>query len=147
VELQIEAYPGKRFVGRVAHVGPAVDRVSRTFLVEVHVPNQKRRLRAGCFATAEIVVGEDHTALTVPEEAIVSFAGVTKVFVVAEGGSVAREIAVELGRGLEVGGSPAPRHWVEVKGDLPAGGLVVTSGQSQLADGVAVRVRESADER
>ncbi len=45
VDLEVEAYPGERFRGAVARVNPSVDRASRTFQVEVHVPNDDRRLR------------------------------------------------------------------------------------------------------
>jgi hypothetical protein len=34
------------------------------------------------------------------------------------------------------------KGWVEVIGELPAGAIVVTSGQSQLADGTPVTIRE-----
>jgi hypothetical protein len=40
-----------------------------------------------------------------------------------------------------VSGTSGPRGWVEVEGDLRAGDAVVTSGQSQLAEGTPVRVR------
>ena len=66
-----------------------------------------------------------------PIESVVKFAGVTKLFVV-EGGK-ARAIPVETG--LEGEG------WVEVRGDLPESGEVVTTGQTQLADKTEVVVR------
>jgi RND family efflux transporter MFP subunit len=141
VELDVEAYPGRRFSGRVARINPSVDRVSRTFTTEIQVPNGERRLRAGCFVRADILLAQDAQALTVPDEAIVTFAGVTKVFVVS--GDVVREVKVQPGGAVEVGGDGEPRRWVEVQGDLASNARVVTSGQSQLADGVAVRVRET----
>jgi RND family efflux transporter MFP subunit len=139
VELDVEAYPDRRFPGRVARINPSVDRVSRTFTAEVHVPNADRRLRAGCFVRADILLSRDDRALTVPEEALVSFAGVTKVFVLQ--GDVAREVPVQTGAALEAGDDRERRRWLEVQGDLRPDARVVTSGQSQLADGVAVRVR------
>jgi multidrug efflux pump subunit AcrA (membrane-fusion protein) len=138
--VEVESYPGERFVGQVARVNPSVDRSSRTFQVEVHVPNADRRLSPGSFAKVAIQTRLDSGARTVPEEAVVSFAGVTKVFVVRDGR--AREVPVRTGAAV-----PGPgRTWVEVEGDLSAGDAVVTSGQSQLADGTAVRVREADKE-
>jgi multidrug efflux pump subunit AcrA (membrane-fusion protein) len=70
----------------------------------------------------------------VPLEAIVSFAGVTKVFVVENG--VARGRQVQVGRvqnGLQ-----------EVVDGLKPGETVVTSGQSKLFDGAKVVLREAA---
>jgi RND family efflux transporter MFP subunit len=143
-ELTVEAYPGQAFAGIVARVSPAVDRASRTFQVEIHVPNTDRRLSPGSFAKAAILTRIDEKAPTVPEEALVTFAGVTKVFTITNG--VAREVPVRAGVAVDVPGTGQPRTWVEVEGELPVGTPVVTAGQTQLADGTAVRVREGASQ-
>jgi len=142
VNLAVESLPDRRVLGRVSRVNPTVDRANRTFEVEVWVPNQERLLKAGSFATASILVGADARALTVPEEAVIRYAGVTKLFTVVDDKAVA--VAVELGTRLEIpseGG--AARRWVEVTGALLPGSLVVTTGHSQLSDGAAVRIREA----
>jgi len=150
VELTVEAYPGRTFTGTVARVSPTVDTANRTFLVEVAVPNDDHALKPGTFAVASVVIGEE-TAATVPEEAIVRFAGVTKLFVV-DGGKV-RAVPVELGLRSDERSAAAGERWVEIraatsdgtagpKNPFAANTLVATSGQSQLADQTAVRVRE-----
>lgn len=136
-ELEAECCPGEHFAGTVARINPAVDRASRTFLVEVHVPNADRRLRAGGFARARILTRIEPQARTVPEEALVRFAGVTKVFVVEKG--QARAVPVAAG----ASGTDGGRAWVEVAGELPTAARVVTSGQSQLADGTATRLKDA----
>lgn len=138
-ELTVEAYPGRLFAGTVSRVNPTVDRTSRTFQVEILVPNAQRQLSAGSFAKVAIVTEADASAQTVPEEAVIDFAGVTKVFTVSDGR--AREVKVRIGEALRIDDGPLVRTWVEVDGDLPAGAAVVTSGQSKLADGTPVRVR------
>jgi RND family efflux transporter MFP subunit len=138
-ELEVEAYPGEKFAGTVSRVNPAVDRASRTFQVEVLVPNDDRRLSPGSFAKVAIQTKVDPAARTVPEEALVRFAGVTKVFVVE--GSKAREVPVRAGVSLDLSAGGSARTWVEVEGELKAGASAVTSGQSQLVDGGDVRVR------
>ena len=140
VELDVEAYPGKRFTGTVSRVNRAVDRSSRTFTVEIVVPNADRRLSAGSFVRATIVVNVEDKARMVPEESLVQFAGVTKVFVVVDG--KVRDVPVKTGVPVIVSEGKRQRTWVEVEGELSAGSKVVTSGQSRLADGVSVRVRE-----
>jgi RND family efflux transporter MFP subunit len=139
-DLTVEAYPGVPFAGTVARVSPAVDRASRTFQVEIHVPNADRRLSPGSFAKAVILTRVDEHARTVPEEALVTFAGVTKVFVVKDG--IARAVPVREGVPIDVPGASRSRTWVEVEGELPVGTPVVTAGQTQLAEGTPVRVRE-----
>lgn len=139
VALRVEAYPAETFAGVVRRINPTVDRTNRTFTVEVAVPNPARRLRAGSFAKASILSREADQARTVPEEAIVRFAGVVKVFVVEK--ERARAVEVRIGEAMEVAGPSGRQRWIEVEGDLPVGAAVVTSGQTGLANDTPVRVR------
>lgn len=132
VELFIDAYPKEVFKATVSRISPTVDPESRTFAIEAIVANAEHRLKHGAFAKAAIITRADAEAVTVPLEAIVSFAGVTKVFVVKDG--KAEGVPVEIG--LQGQG------WVEVLGDVPPGGTVVTTGQSQLANGTPVTLRQ-----
>jgi multidrug efflux pump subunit AcrA (membrane-fusion protein) len=139
VALAVESYPGETFHGTVARLNPTVDRGSRTFTVEVTVPNDARQLRPGSFVKARVLTRQADRALTVPEEAVVRFAGVVKVFVVEDG--KARAVPVRTGEVVPVRSGEQARRWVEVVGSLRPGASVVTSGQSQLADETRVRVR------
>jgi RND family efflux transporter MFP subunit len=138
-ELEVEAYPGRKFAGKVSRVNPSVDRASRTFQAEILVPNEERHLSAGSFAKASVLTQVDPAAATVPEEAVIDFAGVTKVFTVVD--NRAREVKVRVREAIPVGSASDVRTWLEVEGELPSGSVVVTSGQSKLADGSPVRVR------
>lgn len=131
VAVRVEAYPNRVFAGAVSRVNPTVDAVNRTFMVEVEVPNYDRALAAGGFAQAEILTRTDTGILTVPPAAIVTFAGVTKVFVAD--GSTARAVEIEVGT--------RERDWVEVRGEIKPDEKVITSGQSQLVEGSAIRIR------
>lgn len=142
VDVFLEAFPGQVFEGWVSTVSPSVDTANRTFQVVVLVPNPQRKLRAGSFAKARIRAREETAVPTVPEEAVVSFAGVTKVFVV-EGGK-ARAVPVKRGEQMQLKAAGSSEHWVEVSGDLRPGSQVVTSGHSQLAEAMPVRVRGAA---
>lgn len=134
VEVKVEAYPGRKFPGRVARIHPTVDPRSRSFEVEVHVPNAERLLRHGSFAKADLILTEEQPALLVPVEAVVSFAGVNKVFRVR--GDAVEEVLVEIG--------PALEGRVEATGALEENDRVVISGQSRLSRGSAVKVRDLA---
>ncbi len=135
----VDAYPGRELAGEVCAINPMIDRTSRTFMVEVYVDNSGRELKAGGFAKVDLLTHVDPKAWTVPVDAIVSYAGSTKVFVVRQG----RAHAVPITSGLE------GRGWVElveVAGtDLRADDQVITSGHDKLADGVAVQVRTTGD--
>jgi RND family efflux transporter MFP subunit len=147
VEISVEAWPDRLFSGTVSRVNPTVEPSSRTFFAEVMLPNPARDLRAGMFARGSIVTGIDSGALTVPEEALSSFAGIIRIFVVNQG--TVRAVQVTLGeRGTsgfseKTGGTT----WVEVMPirdtTLAAGEQVVVSGLARLSDGATVRVRGS----
>lgn len=131
VDVRVEAFPAVVFPGTVARLSPTVDPQTRTFQVEVAVPNPDGRLKAGGFARADVVVGTAE-AVVIPPNALVVFAGVSKVYVAD--GDKAREVRVEVGdRGPD---------WVEVKGDLKPGQQVITSGFIQLFDGAAITLRK-----
>jgi RND family efflux transporter MFP subunit len=120
------------FDGTITRINPAVDPTTRTFEVEIQLPNTNRALKSGSFAKAAIETRNDPNVATVPLESIVRFAGITKIFVVENGH--AREVQISTG--------VASDQWVEVDGArLPAGTQVVTSGQTVLADGAAVYIR------
>lgn len=129
--VRVDAYLGVVFPGTVSRLFPTIDPEGRTFLTEIAVPNWGRKLQAGGFATADVLTRTDDAVLTVPPSAVVTFAGVTKVYV-AEG-EVAKAVEVELGT--------RDKDWVEVRGALAPGARVITSGHSQLVDGTPIRVR------
>jgi membrane fusion protein, multidrug efflux system len=134
VRVSVGSYPGQPFPGKVTRINPVVDSTSRTFQVEAAVPNDSGKLRPGGFAKAEIITDQNATATIVPLDAIVRFAGVTKLFVVDGDSSKARSIAVETGK-------EGP-GWAELLSPLPDHAKVVTTGQSQLADGTPVVVKK-----
>lgn len=132
VELRVEAYPNEAFEARIARVSPTIDSESRTFEIEAHVANADHRLNHGSFAKASILTRTADQAVTVPTESLVTFAGITKVFYLD--GETVREAQVTLGTRGD--------GWVEVLGELPTAAAVVTSGQTQLASGSKISIRQ-----
>ena len=126
VELGNPANPRE---GKVVRLSPAFDPENRTLTVEAELPNQDGSLRPGSFVEAHIVVDPAALALTIPAEAIVSFAGIDRVFVVRDGS--AEERRVTLGR-REVGRA-------EVLDGIEQGDAVILS-PGKLASGTPVRV-------
>lgn len=128
----------KPAAGIVARVSPSINRSTRSFTVEVEVPNQDGVLKPGSFAKAQILVGHDDRAVTVPASALYSFAGINKIFVVEQG--VAHEHKVVTGE--------QTNDWIEIASPkLPENAVVATSGQRLLSEGISVTVRnENADQ-
>jgi RND family efflux transporter MFP subunit len=116
--------------GRLARIGAAIDEANRTLPVEAVVTNSSGAIRPGQFATAEIVIGEGEMTLLVPEDAVVSFAGVQRVLVVQDG--KAKEQRIRTGR--------REGEQVEILEGLRAGDMVIRA-PGDLTDGAPVRVR------
>ena len=134
VRVEVEAYPDRTFPGAITRVSPAVDVESRTFTVEASVPNPGGVLKPGFFAKASIITGMERNVPFVPEEAVVTFAGIVKVYVVADGKAEERRVTTGQRRD----------GWVEVRERVKVGETVATSGLSQLATGTAVAVQAGA---
>jgi hypothetical protein len=98
------------------------------------VPNPDRKLKANSFARGELILEQSVATPVVPLECIISFAGVTKVFTVADGAARGKE--VKLGR-VKDGKQ-------EILEGLGAGELVVTSGQTKLYEGAKVRLQPAS---
>ena len=127
----------KASIGTIERIAPSIDRTTRTFVVEVTVPNQDGFLKPGGFAKAKILVGKDTKATTIPIHGLYSFAGLNKVFI--NENSVAKEFKVKLGVQTD--------EWVEiVEPALPANGSVVTSGQKLLSEGCSISLRSNSKE-
>lgn len=135
VQIRVDAYPDVAFDGTLERISPAANAENRSITVEVQVPNQDRRLKAGFFASANIVTRTDAEALVVPETAVISFAGVTKLFVVRD--NVAYERHVRTGTRDEQG-------LIEILEGLQRDELVAISGLAKLENGMAVNVKQGA---
>jgi RND family efflux transporter MFP subunit len=102
------------YTGRLARVAPAIRQSDRMLAVEADVPNPGS-LRAGAFARAQIIVNPNESALSIPANALSSFAGLEKVVVLQEGR--AAEKSVSTGR--------RGADWIEITSGLNAGDTVV----------------------
>jgi len=133
VRVTVDPFPDLVFEGKVSRISPASDPQSRSVGLEILVDNFEEMLKPGFFAHASVVTRQDDRALMVPQEAIVSFAGVTKLFVVRDG--VAEERQVTAGMRGEEG-------LVEIVDGVTEQDLIVTSGLTKLANGTPVEVRQ-----
>lgn len=124
----------RTFDGAVHYVGAAIDPGSRTFPVELTLPNPGRDIKPEMVADVRLTRRVVEDALVVPREALVRVEDGSVVFVVAEGaaGPVAEARRVEIG--------PSRENRVVVTDGLAVGDEVVVVGQRIVADGDRVRV-------
>ncbi|MDX2033838.1 MAG: efflux RND transporter periplasmic adaptor subunit [Blastocatellia bacterium] len=95
VRLQLEAFPGREFTGRVSRINPAVEEKTRTFEIEALVRNPRAELKPGSFVKSTIQSDKVDSILTIPYSAATYLFGAYKVFVL-DGVNV-REREVKLG--------------------------------------------------
>lgn len=136
VDLAVDGRPGKTFRGTLRRISPASNPASRAIQVEANFPNDDRALKSGSFGKAAILLRVDPEGVSVPKQAVVTFAGIEKVFVIDN--NVARERRVKLGDDLG--------DRVEVVEGVSAGQQVAVSRTGKLVEGSRVRV-EAGDRR
>jgi cobalt-zinc-cadmium efflux system membrane fusion protein len=132
VDVTVEAIPGRRFQGRIEHVGDVVEVETRTIEVRVAVPNPDRNLKPGMFATAEVSAPSRAGAgapgrVVVPRESVQKLGDAHVVFVslgenrfkpvkVVTGADSGKEI--EILDGLEAGATVVARGAFVLKSQL-----------------------------
>lgn len=96
VFLSVQAFPDRKFRGRVAFIEPKVDSKTRTAKVRVDVDNRDRKLFPGMYASAT-VRREIPKVLAVPENAVL-WSGKRTIVIVRGGAGTFEPREVQLGR-------------------------------------------------
>ncbi len=130
IVIYIDAFPNESFSGKIIRTSPSIDIQTRTLSIEALIPNPKSSLKSGFFAKAVIVMKEEKDIPFIPEASVYSFAGINKVYVIAEG--MARERSVKTGM--------RDAGMVEITKGLKPGEIVATTGLDQLFDGARVEM-------
>ena len=129
--ITFDTYGDEEFKGYVTMVAPTVDAQSRTFAVEVTLPNGDNRVLPGMFGRVTLNYGTARHVV-VPDRAVVKQPGSGNQYVyVYENGKVSY-VKVELEQRLD--------DAYEILSGLPSQAQVVVSGQSRLANGMKVRL-------
>jgi RND family efflux transporter MFP subunit len=131
VELHVDAYPDRTFIGKVSRISPAVNTATRAFPFEALVPNTDAALKPGTFARVHIESGKVDSILTLPYSTMQYRYGVNRVFVVDGDKIGARE--------LKVGDRLADR--IEIISGVKVGERVVATDVEKLADGMKVSTK------
>ena len=132
VDLRVDIFPDRTFAGKVSLIYPALDAATRTFKVEVEVPNAHGTLRPGMYARTTFDMGEKCGTL-VPDVAIQKQVGTAERYLyVIIGDTVAERRAVEPGR--QVGDR------VDILRGVAPGERVATTALSRLYDGARVEL-------
>lgn len=131
VEIHVDIFPGEVFEGKVSRINPSLDAATRTFGVEVTIPNSNERLRPGMYARATFNMGQ-REAVMIDDIAVQKQAGSSERFVYVIENGVANYRLVDDGRKVA--------DKVEIRKGLEAGEEVATTSFVRLMDGKAVEV-------
>jgi membrane fusion protein (multidrug efflux system) len=136
VVLKVQAYPEKKFTGKITAFDPGVDPVTRTLKVRAILDNRSHRLRPGMFAGAQVLVAQPRTVLTLPDTAITYNPYGSSVFLVLPGerGRIVQRRQIVTGE--------TRQGRVEIIRGLKAGDQVVSAGQIKLRNGMPVTLDE-----
>jgi RND family efflux transporter MFP subunit len=125
-KVEVDAFPGETFIGRIARVAPVLDPATRTASIEIEIPNPGFRLKPGMYARVTVTTDERKDALIVPANAVIDLGGRRGVFLAAEDDTVAfRPVSVGIDEATQV----------EILQGLAEGDRVVTTGAAALREG------------
>jgi Cu(I)/Ag(I) efflux system membrane fusion protein len=133
--VELTAYPGRSFAGRVSFVWPTVDEQSRAGRVRVALPNPAGLIRPGMYATMlfDAVLGRE--LVSVPAEALVMTGERNLVFVVAGDGTLQpREVTI----GARAGDRIEIRHGLEPGERVVATANFLVDAESRLSSGAGM---------
>lgn len=134
VELKSNLFPDRVFEGTVSIVYPTIDPASRTFTVEVKIPNNDEALRPGMYGTINFFIGNTETVVA-PAIAVLKLQGANDRYVFVNKDGKAKRVPVTLGKRFE--------DKVElISNEIQEGDELIVVGQGRLVDGSPIKITE-----
>jgi len=129
LDVNVDAFPSKSFVGEVYAISPVVEAGGRSVLIRANVDNKERLLYPGMFVRVQVLT-EDGQALVVPETSLAPSGKSQYVYRVKD--NRVEQVPVQLG--TRRGGM------VEIVSGLQQGDLVAVSGLQRLRNNAPVKL-------
>ncbi len=137
-KVLVQELPGQEFTGTVSRNAVALDPASRSVAVEVDVPNDDGRLRAGLYVTVVISIPRDRPGVVVPDEAVLFNGQGLRVAVVDKDDTVhMQDVTIARDFGTTV----------ELRDGLNGGERVALSPPVDLVDKEKVKVQAPPDSK
>jgi membrane fusion protein (multidrug efflux system) len=128
VKVTLDVYADRVFDGRIYAVNAAANPATRTFEVQIRVPNPERALKAGMFADVDVIVREKSGTLVIPADAVLGIETDRHVYVVENGQANRRNVTLGIIQDV----------YVEVLEGLAVGDTLIVVGQQMLQHGTPV---------
>ncbi len=134
VSLEVDIFPEDRFEGRVELIHPALDPATRTFTVEVRVPNPTHKLHPGMYARTLFNMGQK-PGIMVSDVAVRKQTGSAERYLyVITADSTAERRRVEVGRQVD--------NRLDILSGVRPGEQIAVTSLSKLYDGALVRIEK-----
>lgn len=131
-EVQVDVYGSQKFSGKVMLIYPTINPVTRSFDVEVEIPNSGDRLKPGMFIRVSLSLGEDET-FVVPANAVMQQEGTNIRYLFMEKDGKAVRYNIVPGKRFD--------DRIEVISDaIRENDNLIIEGQTKLMDGTKVKV-------
>ncbi len=131
-EILTEVYPDEVFKGKVFRIHPTVSSATRTFTIEIKVPNKSKKIRPGMYAKVSLKLGTKD-ALLVPSNAVLQQPGTNERFVMLHNNGAAKRVTVKILERYD--------DQLEIASALIKGGEeLIVAGQTNLEEGDPVNV-------
>lgn len=122
-----DVYKGESFTGSVFRVAPTVNEATRSFTVEIELPNRNDLLKPGMFVRVAMDLGEVET-FVVPANTVLVQEGTNLRYVFVADNNSAKRIEVIIGKRFD--------DQLEIISEtLKEGDRIITEGQSRLITG------------
>ncbi|MGH9914655.1 MAG: efflux RND transporter periplasmic adaptor subunit [Pyrinomonadaceae bacterium] len=128
IRVSVDGVSGQ-YTGTIVRLSPIITDNNRVLVVEAEVPNDGQ-LRPGAFARIEIIINGQGKAITVPQTALATYAGIEKLILVQNGRAVEKPVTT----GRKIG------ERVEIVDGITAGETVILS-PGNIQNGQAVIVQ------
>ena len=130
--IQLDAYPGENFQGKIIRMAEGADPSNGTYKVEIQVDPAGKRFAAGLYAEASIKTKQQQTYPIIPIEALVEGHGRQGFVFVPDESKGVRRIAVEIALILD--------QEIALANSLTGIPAVITKGAAYLTDYSTIKI-------
>jgi RND family efflux transporter MFP subunit len=136
--LELPEYPDRKFEATIETTSRAIDKKSRSLLVELIADNTDGALAPGAFARVRFELPPNPDATTLPADALLFRDNATEIAILAPDNRVILK-KVQIARDLG--------NTVEITGGISQNARIVANPPDSIGDGEEVRVVEAAGEK
>jgi RND family efflux transporter MFP subunit len=133
VRLHLEG-ASEVYFSQISRLSPVISANNRMLVAEADFKNEDGSLRPGSFAKVEIVVNKAENKLFIPQSALITFAGIQKVFLLSKGQAIEKEVRAILG---------GTNKTQIISGLNPGDVVIIDPGNLRSGQAVEISLRET----